>query len=143
MDQKTAITSQMFVAGNCWKFSDLFFLWTGGSIGEFHRDYLINVSTYLFAYIKIDITWHKIDKILSKAIWRYQNKEPLLQNLYFRQGFVFCTLINKVMLKQLLLLMCKGHTLGRSTNLLRRNHPSYVLDWEEKVCRCLVLRSNC
>ena len=41
---------------------------------------------------------------------------------YFAQFFVFYMLISKNMLKWFLLIICKEHTLSRSTNLLSRNH---------------------
>ena len=40
----------------------------------------------------------------------------------FGQAFVFCNLISKNVLEWFLLIMCKEHTLSRSTNLLSRNH---------------------
>ena len=43
---------------------------------------------------------------------------------YFGQIFVFCWLINKNMLEWFLLIMCKGYTLERFTNVLSRNHPT-------------------
>ena len=43
---------------------------------------------------------------------------------YFGQVFIFCRLINKNVLECFLLIMCKEHTLTRSTNLLSRNHPT-------------------
>ena len=47
---------------------------------------------------------------------------PLLQFLLF----VFCRLINKSVLGWVLLI-CKKHTLTRSTNLFSRNHPTYFV----------------
>ena len=44
---------------------------------------------------------------------------------YFEQVFVFCMLTNKNVLEWFLLIMCKEHTLLRSTNLFSRNHPEF------------------
>ena len=42
-------------------------------------------------------------------------------------------------LEWLLLRMSKEHTRTRSTNLLKRNYPKCVFDWEEKTDRCPIL----
>ena len=42
---------------------------------------------------------------------------------YFEQVSVFCMLINKNVLEWFLLMVCKEHTLLRSTKLISRNHP--------------------
>ena len=42
---------------------------------------------------------------------------------YFKQVFVFCMLINKSVLEWFSLIVCKEHTLYRSTNLFSRKHP--------------------
>ena len=44
--------------------------------------------------------------------------------LYFEQGFVFCRLVNKNVLKCFLPIMCKEHTLTRSKNTLHRTHST-------------------
>ena len=58
--------------------------------------------------------------------------------------FVSCSLINNYVLEWFLLI-CKEHTLSRSTNPLNRDHPYHA--FEEKVGRCSILnfmiRSNC
>ena len=46
---------------------------------------------------------------------------------YFKQFFAFCMLINKNVLEWFLLIICKEHTLPRSTNLFSRNHPKLVI----------------
>ena len=97
----TSDTIQLLVAikGN---YSGLFFFWTSRSKGEFPRDYLINIAPYL-----------------TSSAWAI---------FYFGQVLVFCELINKNVLGWFLLIMCKEHTLRRSTNLLRsRNHPTLCL----------------
>ena len=43
--------------------------------------------------------------------------------IYFEQVSVFCMLINKNVLEWFLLMVCKEHTLLRSTKLISRNHP--------------------
>ena len=53
---------------------------------------------------------------------------------YFEQVFIFCILIDKNVLERFLLIMCKEHTLTRSTNVISRNH--YVLVEEEKAGKC-------
>ena len=47
--------------------------------------------------------------------------------LYFGQVFVFFRLINESELEWFLLIMCKWHTLTRSTNLFSRKHPTYFV----------------
>ena len=46
---------------------------------------------------------------------------------YFEQLLVFCMLINKNVLEQFLLIICKEHTQPRSTNIYSRNHPTFCL----------------
>ena len=98
----TSDTIQLLVAikGN---YSGLFFFWKSRSKGEFSRDYLINIAPYL-----------------ASSAWAI---------FYFGQVLVFCELINKNVLGWfLLIIMCKEHTLRRSTNLLRsRNHATLCL----------------
>ena len=45
---------------------------------------------------------------------------------YFGQVFGFCKLINKSVLEWFLLIMCKYHTLNRSTTLFSRDHPTLM-----------------
>ena len=49
---------------------------------------------------------------------------PLAARFHFGQVFGFCILINKNVLEWFLLIICKGHTLTRSTNLFSRNHTT-------------------
>ena len=53
---------------------------------------------------------------------------------YFGQVLIFCRLINKNVLEWFLLIMCKEHTLSRSTKLINRNHPT--------LCFCLRRQSQ-
>ena len=46
---------------------------------------------------------------------------------YFGQVFLFSMLINKNVLEQFLLAMCKEHTLCRSADLSSRNHLTLFL----------------
>ena len=41
-----------------------------------------------------------------------------------KQVFVSCRLLDKNLLEWFLIIICKGHNLTRSTNLLSRNHPT-------------------
>ena len=54
-------------------------------------------------------------------------QKPLTNTLCFGQVFVFCGLINKSVLEWFLLIMCKKHTVRRSTNLFSRNCPTYFV----------------
>ena len=51
----------------------------------------------------------------------------LTATFYFGKVYVFCRLINKNVLEWFLLIMCKEHSLRRSTNLFSRNHPTLFL----------------
>ena len=46
---------------------------------------------------------------------------------YFKSFFAFCMSINKNVLEWFLLIICKEHTLLRSTNLFSRNHRKLVI----------------
>ena len=64
-----------------------------------------------------------MDKNLSKLVKiLISEKIALAAVFYFGQVFVFCRFINKNVLEWFLLIICKEHTLTRSTNLFSRNH---------------------
>ena len=52
----------------------------------------------------------------------------------FEKVFVFCILISKSVLEWFLLIICKEHSLHRSTNIFSRNHPTLSF-WLIRECR--------
>ena len=51
--------------------------------------------------------------------------------------FVFCGLIKQKVLEWFLLILCKEHTLSRSTNRVSRNYPTFVFKSTSSFISCL------
>ena len=79
-----------------------------------------------------------MNKNQSKSVKNLISGQTAIATLFFcfRLVFVFCMLINKSVLKWILLIIRREHTLTRSTNFFSRNHPLLCFS------RCLILNKS-
>ena len=136
-DLWTADRIQLFIAIK-WNLSDLifFFEWRGVT------QRLIDKCSHLFICISLSYTLSNGQKPVQNPNIRTNSPLLLMPNCFTLDKFLFfCSLINKKVLKYFLVIICREHTLARSTNFLSRNHLELCF-WLRRVRKIPNTESN-